>query len=131
MRLSIELQHGQAFSEDAERLASRIGGVLLFVLASYVVVTAGWHLWSQHGEVFSLPGLILTALATPIMRYLARSKIDFADKLRSRPIASRRNDINHVRVVVADGGCEPYYTSTLWILVDRQYWRACDCVAAN
>jgi len=26
-RLSVELRHGQAFSEDAERLASRIGGV--------------------------------------------------------------------------------------------------------
>jgi hypothetical protein len=39
-RLSIELRHGHAFSEDAERLASRIGGVLLFVLAAYVVVTS-------------------------------------------------------------------------------------------
>jgi len=85
-RLSIELRHGQAFSEDAERLASRIGGVLLFVLAAYVVVTAGWHLWTQHGEVFSLPGLILTALAIPIMRYLARRKIDLADKLGSRAL---------------------------------------------
>lgn len=85
-RLSVELRHGQAFSEDAERLASRIGGVLLFVLAAYVVVTAGWHLWTQHGEVFSLPGLILTALAIPIMRYLARRKIDLADKLGSRAL---------------------------------------------
>jgi divalent metal cation (Fe/Co/Zn/Cd) transporter len=85
-RLSVELRHGQAFSEDAERLASRIGGVLLFVLAAYVVVTAGWHLWTQRGEVFSLPGLILTALAIPIMRYLARRKIDLADKLGSRAL---------------------------------------------
>ena len=65
-RLSVELRHGQAFSEDAERLASRIGGVLLFGLAAYVVLAAGWHLWTQHGEDFSLPGLILTALAIPI-----------------------------------------------------------------
>ena len=85
-RLSVELRHGQAFSEDAERLASRIGGVLLFVLAAYVILAAGWHLWTQHGEEFSLPGLILTALAIPIMRYLARHKIDLADKLGSRAL---------------------------------------------
>ncbi|MGO8912343.1 MAG: cation diffusion facilitator family transporter [Bradyrhizobium sp.] len=85
-RLSVELRHGKAFSEDAERLASRIGGVLLFVLAAYVVLAAGWHLWTQHGEEFSLPGLILTALAIPIMRYLARHKIDLADKLGSRAL---------------------------------------------
>jgi hypothetical protein len=128
-RLSIELRHGHAFSEDAERLASRIGGVLLFVLAAYVVVTAGWHLWTQHGEVFSVPGLILTASAIPIMRYLSRRKIDLADK--QPRIARRRNGINHVWVVVAGCGCEPYCTSTLWFLVDLQYWLACDCVAAN
>ena len=85
-RLSVELRHGQAFSEDAERLASRSGGVLLFVLAAYVILAAGWHLWTQHGEEFSLPGLILTALAIPIMRYLARHKIDLADKLGSRAL---------------------------------------------
>ena len=85
-RLSVELRHGQAFSEDAERLASRIGGVLLFVLAAYVILAAGWHLWTQHGEEFSLPGLILTALAIPIMRYLARHKIDLANKLGSRAL---------------------------------------------
>lgn len=85
-RLSVELRHGQAFSEDAERLASRIGGVLLFALAAYVVLAAGWHLWTQHGEDFSLPGLILTALAIPIMRYLARHKINLANKLGSRAL---------------------------------------------
>jgi hypothetical protein len=39
-RLSTELRHGQAFSEAAERLASRIGGVLLFALATYAVLAA-------------------------------------------------------------------------------------------
>ena len=85
-RLSVELRHGQVFSEDAERLASRIGGILLFVLAAYIVLAVGWHLWTQHGEEFSLPGLILTVLAIPIMRYLARHKIDLADKLGSRAL---------------------------------------------
>jgi Co/Zn/Cd efflux system component len=44
-RLSIELRNGQAFSEHAERIASRVGGALLFALAAYVVVAAGWNLW--------------------------------------------------------------------------------------
>jgi hypothetical protein len=38
----------------AERLASRIGGVLLFALATYVVLAAGWNLWDRPGQEFSL-----------------------------------------------------------------------------
>jgi divalent metal cation (Fe/Co/Zn/Cd) transporter len=85
-RLSIELRNGQAFSEDAERIASRIGGALLFVLAAYVIVAAAWNLWWRQGEEFSWPGLILTLLAIPIMRYLARRKLDLAEKLGSRAL---------------------------------------------
>jgi hypothetical protein len=43
-RLSVELRHGEEFSEATERLASRIAGSLLFVLAAYVVIAAGWSL---------------------------------------------------------------------------------------
>jgi len=43
-RLSIELRHGQQFSERAERTASRIGGALLLLLAAYVTTAALWHL---------------------------------------------------------------------------------------
>jgi divalent metal cation (Fe/Co/Zn/Cd) transporter len=85
-RLSTELRHGQAFSETAERLASRIGGVLLMTLATYVVLAAGWNLWVRHGEAFSFPGLVVTILAIPIMRYLARRKIDLAAELGSRAL---------------------------------------------
>lgn len=83
-RLSVELRHGQEFSESTERLASRIGGFLLFGLAVYVVVSAGWGLWTHHGSEFSVPGLVVCALAIPAMRYLARRKIVLADKLGSR-----------------------------------------------
>ena len=83
-RLSVELWHGQAFSERAERLASRIGGALLFALAAYVVVSAGWGLWLRQGAEFSIPGLVISVFAIPIMRYLARRKIGLADKLGSR-----------------------------------------------
>jgi divalent metal cation (Fe/Co/Zn/Cd) transporter len=83
-RLTIELRHGQAFSERAERTASRIGGALLFALAAYIVAGAGWSLWTRHGEAFSLPGLIVALLAMPIMTLLARRKIAIATQLGSR-----------------------------------------------
>src|SRR5260370_32770031 len=55
-RLTVELRHGQAFSQDAERLASRIGGGLLFALAAYVIASGAWSLWTRHGEEFSATG---------------------------------------------------------------------------
>ena len=57
-RLTVELRRGQRFAESAEQKASRIGGGLLFVLAVYVVASAGWKLWTHQGADFSLPGLI-------------------------------------------------------------------------
>jgi hypothetical protein len=74
-RLNVELRHGQAFAETAERTASRIGGALLFALAAYVVAAAGWKLWMREGAEFSLPGLIITVLAIPVMYFLARRKL--------------------------------------------------------
>ena len=74
-RLSVELRDGHAFSENAERIASRIGGALLIALATYVVIFAGWNLWTRHTEEFSLPGFIVTLMAIPVMRYLARRKM--------------------------------------------------------
>jgi divalent metal cation (Fe/Co/Zn/Cd) transporter len=85
-RLSVELRRGQAFSARAERLASRIGGALLFALAAYVVTSAGWGLWHRQGAEFSIPGLAVSVLAIPIMRYLARRKIVLADNLGSRAL---------------------------------------------
>jgi divalent metal cation (Fe/Co/Zn/Cd) transporter len=83
-RLAVELRHGQAFSEAAERTASRIGGGLLFALAAYVAVSAGWSLLARRGQEFSPAGLVLAVLAIPIMRTLARRKIALADTLGSR-----------------------------------------------
>ena len=85
-RLTVELRHGHAFSEGAERIASRIGGALLIALAGYVVVAAGWNLWTRHTEEFSLSGFIVTLLAIPIMQYLARRKIELANQLGSRAL---------------------------------------------
>jgi hypothetical protein len=85
-RLSVELHYGQAFSEDAERRASRIAGGLLFALAAYVTMAALWGLWTQRAEAFSWPGFIVAAVAIPAMRYLAHRKIAIADKIGSRAL---------------------------------------------
>jgi divalent metal cation (Fe/Co/Zn/Cd) transporter len=85
-RLNVELRRGQAFAETAERMASRIGGVLLFTLAVYVVASAGWKLWTQQGAEFSLPGLALVLLAIPIMYFLSRRKLMLATVLGSRAL---------------------------------------------
>jgi divalent metal cation (Fe/Co/Zn/Cd) transporter len=85
-RLDVELRRGEAFAEQAERTASRIGAVLLFALAGYVVVGAGWKLWTQQGADFSLPGLIVSAVAIPVMYVLSRRKLRLADALGSRAL---------------------------------------------
>jgi divalent metal cation (Fe/Co/Zn/Cd) transporter len=85
-RLSVELRHGQRFSERAERIASRIGGSLLFLLAAYVTAAAVWHLWHGTGEEFSWPGFVVALIAIPAMRYLAHRKIAIAEKIGSRAL---------------------------------------------
>ena len=85
-RLSVELKRGRRFSENAERTASKIGGLLLFALAAYVVAAAVWSLWTRDGEAFSWPGLAVTLLAIPIMTVLAKRKLAVARKLGSRAL---------------------------------------------
>src|ERR1700674_5258011 len=83
-RLTEELRRGEQFSKYAERIASRSGGALLFVLAAYIVLGAAWSLWEHHGGEFSGPGLIVAAVAMPIMYELARRKLYVARRLGSR-----------------------------------------------
>src|SRR3984893_13993588 len=83
-RLTDELRRGQEFSRRAERIASRSGGALLFGLAAYIVLGAAWSLWAHHGGEFSVPGLVVAAIAMPIMYVLARRKLDVARQLGSR-----------------------------------------------
>jgi divalent metal cation (Fe/Co/Zn/Cd) transporter len=85
-RLTVELRRGQSFAEAAERTASRIGGVLLFALAAYVVVAAAWSLWTRQGAEFSWPGLLVSLAAIPIMWLLSRRKLRLADALSSRAL---------------------------------------------
>ena len=85
-RLLVELRRGQHFSEEIERMASRIAGALLLVLAVYVTIAAGWSLWTRTAETFSWPGLLVALAAIPSMRYLAHRKIAVAEKLGSRAL---------------------------------------------
>jgi divalent metal cation (Fe/Co/Zn/Cd) transporter len=85
-RLSVELRHGQVFSERAERTAGRVGGALLFVLAAYVIAAAAWHLWTGSGEEFSWPGFVVALAAIPSMRWLARRKFAIAERIGSRAL---------------------------------------------
>ncbi|MBS0278106.1 MAG: cation transporter [Proteobacteria bacterium] len=85
-RLTVELRQGQAFSDDIERLASRIAGGLLFLLAAYVVVAAAWGLWTRHEAEFSTPGLVLSIAAIPIMYFLSKRKLTLAERLGSRAL---------------------------------------------
>lgn len=82
-RLSIELRRGEAFSESAERLASRISGALLLLLGVYVTASAAWGLWSHQRADSSSLGLVITALAIPIMFVLGRAKLRMATALGS------------------------------------------------
>jgi divalent metal cation (Fe/Co/Zn/Cd) transporter len=83
-RLRDELRRGEEFSRHTERMASRAGGALLFLLAASIVLGAAWSLWAHHGEDFSVPGLIVAVVAMPVMYVLARQKLDVAHDLGSR-----------------------------------------------
>ena len=55
-RLTVELRRGQSFAESAERAASRIGGALFFALSAFIVVAAGWSLWTRAGASLLVAG---------------------------------------------------------------------------
>ena len=85
-RLATELRRSERFSEETERLASRIAGALLLALATYVTVAAARSFWARSGEAFSWPGFVVALAAIPSMRYLAHRKIAIAEKLGSRAL---------------------------------------------
>jgi divalent metal cation (Fe/Co/Zn/Cd) transporter len=82
-RLRVELTRGEAFSHRTERTAARLAGALLFALGGYIVVAAAWGLWTRQISDPSLPGLVITGLAIPIMYGLAQRKLRLAKQLGS------------------------------------------------
>jgi divalent metal cation (Fe/Co/Zn/Cd) transporter len=87
-RLTVELRNGQSFAAAAEHMASRGGGALLFALAAYVVLAAGWSLWTRQGQDLSWPGLVISLAAIPIMWVLSRRKLRIAEALGSRALGA-------------------------------------------
>jgi divalent metal cation (Fe/Co/Zn/Cd) transporter len=117
-RLSVELRQGRHFAEAAERTASRIGGALLFSLAAYVIVAAVWSLWTGRGGEFSLPGLLISAAAIPIMWVLSRRKLAAAAALGSRALrvdAVESITCGWLSLVVVGGLLVQVLTSAWWI----------------
>jgi divalent metal cation (Fe/Co/Zn/Cd) transporter len=117
-RLTIELRHGQKLSEDAEQRASKIGGALLFALAAYVVISAGWSLWAQRAEEFSMPGLLVALVAIPTMYFLAKRKIAIAEQIGSRALradAMESVTCGWLSVVVVVGLAAQYVIGAWWI----------------
>jgi divalent metal cation (Fe/Co/Zn/Cd) transporter len=117
-RLTIELKHGQAFSEEVEQRASKIGGALLFALAAYVVIGAAWSLWTQRAEEFSTPGLLVALIAIPMMYFLARRKIAIAEQIGSRALradAAESITCGWLSVMVVVGQTAQYLTGAWWV----------------
>ncbi len=85
-RLTVEIKQGREFSEVAEERASKIAAALLFALALYVVVTAGWSFWRHQGSDFSASGLLVAMVTIPAMYALSRAKLRIADALQSRAL---------------------------------------------
>lgn len=85
-RLDVELRRGQSVAESAERTAARTGGALLLALAVYVAAAAGWSLATGRGQAFSLPGLVVSLIAIPLMWALSRRKLRVAKALGSRAL---------------------------------------------
>jgi divalent metal cation (Fe/Co/Zn/Cd) transporter len=145
-RLSVELKHSQNFSENVERTASKIGGLLLFALAAYIIVGAAWGLWMREGEMFSWPGLVVTVSAIPIMYLLAKRKLAIAAKLGSRALRADAVEaitcgwLSFVVVLglVAQLALNAWWVDSvtslaiLWFVVKegREAWRGEECCAA-
>ena len=80
---------GQLDIEEAEKLerqASRIAGWLLYLLAIYVVMQAGFSLWTRHAAETSFFGIGIAIIAAVGMPILAKAKLRVANKIDSRAL---------------------------------------------
>jgi|SRR5579859_5799902 len=70
-------------SARAEKLAARIAGALLFLLAAYVVLASGLALLGHREAQSSLVGIILLIVAALGMPWLAKQKRNLATQIAS------------------------------------------------
>lgn len=117
-RLNVELRRGQEFSEAAEERASKIGAVLLYLLAVYVVASAVWSLWHRGGGDFSVAGLAVAVVAIPTMYFLAKKKIGVAEQLGSsalRADAAETITCGYLSLVVVVGLVAQLLLHAWWV----------------
>ena len=117
-RLTVELRYGHAFSESAERRATRIGGGLLFALAAYVILSAAWSFWTRSGQEFSALGLGVAVAAIPIMYVLSKRKVRIAEQLGShamRADAVESITCGYLSLIVVIGLLAQLLTGFWWV----------------
>jgi cation diffusion facilitator family transporter len=87
-RLNAELRGRSAEAgERTERIASRIAGVLLLLLAAYITIDAGRRLLGFGAEAReSLLGILLTSVSLVVMPFLGWAKLRTAEALNSRAL---------------------------------------------
>ena len=88
-RLLSERHAGDRAAVDRlDRIAQRLVGGSLFLLAAYVAGDALWTLWSGERPQPTPVGILLTALSMVVMVWLARAKRRAAADLDSRALAA-------------------------------------------
>jgi divalent metal cation (Fe/Co/Zn/Cd) transporter len=83
-RLRVDVHEHQR--ARAERVALPIIGVCLLVLAVYIVLDAGYSLWTHEVSEKTWPGIMMAALSVIVMPVLVRGKRRVARGLGSRAL---------------------------------------------
>ena len=76
-------QLDQSEAEKVERRAARFAGWLLYLLAIYVTLQAGYSLWQRNSAETSFLGMGIAVVAAVGMPILARAKLRIADQIGS------------------------------------------------
>lgn len=90
--------------KQAEKRASWVVGVALVALAVYIVVMAGYDLWTRSGSESSMLGLALAIASGIIMPYLSRAKKTIGTLIGSKALR-------------ADGSCSIVCAYMAWTLI--------------
>ena len=117
-RLDVELRREELFSEATERLAAKIAAALLVALSLYVAASAIVGIIFRAQQEFSLPGLVIAALAIPTMYWLSRSKLHVAGKIGSRALradAAESIACGWLSLVVVLGLCAQLAFRVWWV----------------
>ena len=104
-RLTVEASGASlAKIKQAEKRASWVVGVALLSLAVYIVVMAGYDLWTRSGSNTSILGIALAIASGLIMPYLSRAKKVIGSQIGSKALR-------------ADGSCSIVCAYMAWTLI--------------